>query len=108
MKKINWKLVILARWIVKNIDHEFYKITASVLGSIVFTYGAMIFGKSLYALILHPVNIVDKIFGMITGILMFILFVLELKFYNYISVEFVNNKFNGEMNDELTKRLWEE
>jgi hypothetical protein len=106
MKKINWDYVKLARWIVKYIEHDFYKCFASLLGSILFVFGGITFGTSLYTLTINFVDIPMKILGMIIGILMFIFAIWEIRFYDYVSVEWVNNKFNGDMNDELTKRLW--
>jgi hypothetical protein len=96
MKKINWKYVKLARWIVRHIDHDFYKLSASILGSMLITAAIGIF---LY---------ISNILWMIVGIFMILLAIWEIRFYNYISVEWANNKINGDMNDELTKRLWKQ
>ena len=106
MKKINWKYVKLARWLVRYIDHGVYQWATSLLSSILTTFGAINFGVFLYASIVDPVNIPMKILGMIVGIFMILLAIWEIRFYNYISVEWANNKINGDMNDELTKRLW--
>jgi hypothetical protein len=108
MKKLNWKYVKLARWLVKHIDHDFYKGITSLLESILLVFGGITFATFLYNLIVTSVNDPMDILWMIAGIFMITLAIWEIRFYSYISIEWVNNKFNGDMNDELTKRLWKQ
>jgi hypothetical protein len=107
MKKINWKYVKLARWLVRYIDHGVYQWTTSTLSTMLIIFGAINFGVFLYASIVNFVNVPMKILGMIVGIFMILYAIWEIRFYNYISIEWVNKTYNGDMNDELTKRLWE-